>query len=89
VNNQDHGKSFRVDLGGDLKADWEKMLSARKITQVAAIDALFRWFIRQDPVVQAMVLGQLPESDDLVKLVLSREKRRQAERDSHKRNSSR
>jgi hypothetical protein len=72
VSQPEDKKSFRVDMKGELKERWEAMLANRKISQVDAIDALFSWIVGQEDIVQAMVLGQLPPSVDLLRVIFAR-----------------
>ena len=72
MNTKKNAEDLRVRLVDDLKERMDKAFAARKISQVEAVNALVHWFVLQDPMVQAMVLGQIPADDDLIATVLRR-----------------
>lgn len=61
---------FRLDE--ETKHAWANATDARKISQQEAGAALISWFLTQDEITQAMILGQIPPADDLARLVLAR-----------------
>ena len=67
-------EQIRIRVGQPLKAKWDGMLTARKITQQAAVTALIDWITCEDPLTQTMIFGQVPVQDraDLTRLVLKR-----------------
>jgi hypothetical protein len=56
--------NIRFRCSPELKAAFEKMLEGRKFSQQDACNALFGWVVKQDPLVQAMVLSQVPADDE-------------------------
>lgn len=67
---QENSKSIRLPLEGDRLKRWEDMLDARKISQQQAVYSLIDWIVQQPPMVQSMVLGQIPPDAGLVEHVL-------------------
>lgn len=63
------GVDVRTRVPPDLKARWDEMLKARKISHQAADLALKQWAVAQPPLFQAMIFGQIPVSPELIKLV--------------------
>jgi hypothetical protein len=70
-------KSIRLPIDAQRMEAWEKLLDEKQITQQAALLAMIDWVVAQDPLVQSMVLGQIPASDDLVRVALRRMAERQ------------
>jgi hypothetical protein len=70
----DEEQMIRVRVAGPLKEAWERVLEERKITQQAAVTSMMAWAVQQDPLVQAMLFGQVPERDhgELAGIVLRR-----------------
>jgi hypothetical protein len=73
VNGRD-GESIRVRLAPDVKAPWDHVLATHNITGQAAVAALIRWALTQDPLTRSMIFGQVPETDhaELSRIVLRR-----------------
>lgn len=67
-------QNIRARIDEELKADWDKMLTARKISQQDALAALMRWIVDEDPLTQNMIFGQTPPGDraELSRIVLAR-----------------
>jgi hypothetical protein len=67
-------ESARVRLAPDVKVAWEKVLTEHNITQQAAMVALVRFAVRQDPLARSMIFGQVPDTDHaaLSRIVLER-----------------
>jgi len=65
---------IRIRVKPDLKQRWDKVLADRKISQQEAVVALMEWASRQEPILQTMLFGQVPESDqaELARIVLRR-----------------
>jgi hypothetical protein len=65
-------ENFRFRLDGKLKEEFMEMCEQRKISQQEAISAVIGWIVNADDLMQSMILGQLPATDDLVQIVLRR-----------------
>jgi hypothetical protein len=67
-------ENIRIRVPAELKADWDRMLEERKLSQQDAALALFRWIVSEEPMVQLMIFGQAPASDraQLTRVVLER-----------------
>ena len=65
---------LRVRLGPDLKGRLDAVLNARKVSQQVGMVEVVEWFVSQDAMVQAMVLGLIPVEDrgSVAKIVLKR-----------------
>lgn len=57
-----------------LLARWREILEARQISQQRAMVALIRWIVGEEPITQAMIFGQVPETDfaELSRIVVRR-----------------
>lgn len=73
---------IRVRLEPELKERWETTLQGRKISQQRAVTSLIDWLTQQEPLVQAMIFNQVPETDhgELSRLVLDRLGKRKKKR---------
>jgi len=55
----------------DLKEAVDNLLERKKITQQASINAMFRWLLLQDDMLQSIVLGQVtPETAEEVLILM-------------------
>ena len=54
---------MRFRVSPELKAAWDEMIGGRKISQQDAVEPLIQWIVRQEPLMQSMVFGQVPASD--------------------------
>jgi hypothetical protein len=70
----DDKESIRIRLEPELRAKWQGVLDARKISQQKAVTAMIGWLVEQDPLMQTMLFDQVPETDkaELAKMVLKR-----------------
>lgn len=66
--------AIRIRLEPKLRARWKKTIQGRKINQQDAITAMIEWICEQDALTQAMIFGQVPDTDfaELARVVLSR-----------------
>jgi hypothetical protein len=69
VNQEQKEKTFRIELEGELLAEWGRMLKDRKITQTNACMALIRWIVRQDPLLQALIFEQQPPRAEVLQII--------------------
>lgn len=51
----------------DVKNLWITCCQDRRVSQTVAGEALIKWFVQQDPLLQMMVLGAIPERPEVVK----------------------
>lgn len=66
-------KDVRLPLEGERLKLWEEMLDARgKIPQQTALYAMIDWIVRQEELLQSMILGQIPARKDLAAVVTER-----------------
>lgn len=67
-------ENVRIRVSPELKSKWDAMLAGRKISQQDAAVSLMEWLVEQEPLIQTMVLGQVPEADkgELARFVLER-----------------
>lgn len=67
-------ENLRIRVTERTNAGLTRLSEARKISKQDAIEALLVWFLDLDEMLQAMILGQVPDTygPDVVKLVLRR-----------------
>ena len=66
-------EDLRVRLRDGLKEQFDAVVAAKRTTQQAAVNELVGWFVKQDPLLQSMILGQLgSESGDVLDLLIKR-----------------
>jgi len=67
-------ENIRVRIPTPLKEKWDAAMDGRKISTQRALAEMMRWMIEQDPLTQAMIFGQVPETDrvELSQIVLNR-----------------
>lgn len=63
-------KIFR--LPEDAISSFDATLSRSGMSQQELLARLTRWFVQQDEIAQAMILGQVPATPDLVEVILHR-----------------
>jgi hypothetical protein len=65
---------IRLQLDIAAKQGLDKLCEKRGMTQIAVLSRLVRWFVNQDEVVQASVLGLMSDSflGDLSQILLKR-----------------
>ena len=68
-----NSEDLRVRLEGDLKERLDQVLDAKRTSQQRAVNELVGWFVRQDPLVQSAILGQIEiDSPAMGKLIHDR-----------------
>jgi nucleoside-diphosphate-sugar epimerase len=55
--------NLKVMIDADLKRRFDDLISRKRTSLTSAIDAMARWLLDQDSLVQNVVLGQLEEYD--------------------------
>ena len=65
---------IRLQLELSAKQVLDKLCERRGMTQIAVLSRIVRWFVNQDEIVQASILGLLSEEalGDLSKVLLAR-----------------
>lgn len=63
-----HGLIFRVNES--TKDRWDAATAGRKISQQEAGRSLVEWFVTLDELTQAMILGQIPATEELIEIAL-------------------
>jgi hypothetical protein len=74
-------RSITVFLDDAPGAAFAKLLDRRRLSTTGAINAMIEWLLRQDPLLQAVVFGQVedPDVEDLAAMIVKRAKRRAKE----------
>jgi hypothetical protein len=54
-------KPLKFDLDGDVADDFRGVLDRKKIGYSEGAEALMRWFLRQESMLQSLILGQVDE----------------------------
>lgn len=62
--------NLRFRMSAELKERWSAACDARKISQQDAITSLLEFFVAQDGMVQAAILGQIPLRNDTIELAI-------------------
>ena len=66
------GKSIRLPISPEQEARWEAMLAIKKISQQDALYAIMDWFVVQEPLIQSVILGQIPPDPEIQRILISR-----------------
>ena len=66
------GKSVRLPLSPERLKRWEFVLGVKKISQQDALYAILDWFVEQEPLIQSMVLGQIPFDPEIQRMLILR-----------------
>jgi hypothetical protein len=69
-------------VGEPLKTEWAEFCKAQDLDQSAAGRRLIEWFLIQDPILQAMILSNVRDRDEvremLVKVLSKKPRRRKS-----------
>jgi hypothetical protein len=67
-------ENLRIRVGGSLNSKFTEFTERKKISKQDTIDALLGWFLRQDSLLQSMIVGQIEPEDQaaIAKMVLTK-----------------
>lgn len=71
MEKEEQKKNLRVELSGDTKDAFERLVERKKISQRKAIERMIEFLVAQGDVAQSMILGQIQPSPKLMELIFA------------------